>query len=237
MKRMVDYDLEQWRRSSKRKPLILRGARQVGKTHAVRALGKKYRNFLEINFEKKPALIQFFEKDLDPKRIVNTLIASLGATIIPGETLLFFDEIQMCPKAITALRYFYEDMPDLDVIAAGSLLDFAIEQVGVPVGRVSFCYVYPLSFMEYLVASKHVQLLKIILTQSINQPVDDIIHQKLLELLGEYMLLGGMPEIVNEWVNQRDLSPCIALQHTMIDTYRQDFPKYARTLQIKYVEQ
>lgn len=237
MKRMVDYDLEQWRLSSKRKPLVLRGARQVGKTHAVRALGKKYRYFLEINFEKKPEIIQYFEKDLDPKRIVNTLIATLGVCIVPGETLLFFDEIQMCPKAITALRYFYEDMPDLDVIAAGSLLDFAIEQVGAPVGRVAFCYVYPLSFMEFLVASKHAQLLEIILNQSINQPMDEIIHQKLLDLLGEYTLLGGMPEIINEWVQDRNLSPCFALQHRLIDTYRQDFPKYARILQIKYVEQ
>lgn len=237
MKRMVNYELEQWRLSNKKKPLILRGARQVGKTHAVRVLGKKYRYFLEINFEKKPLLIQFFEKDLDPKRIVNTLIATLGETIIPGETLLFFDEIQMCPKAITALRYFYEDMPDLDVIAAGSLLDFAIEQVGVPVGRVSFCYVYPVSFMEYLVASRHSQLLERIITQSIHQPMDELIHQKLLDLLGEYALLGGMPEIIDAWVTQRDVAPCISLQHTLIDTYRQDFPKYARTLQIKYVEQ
>ena len=236
MKRMVNFELEEWRRADKRKPLILRGARQVGKTHAVRELGKNYRYFLEINFEKKPEIIQFFEKDLDPIRIVNTLIATLGVTIIPGETLLFFDEIQMCPKAITALRYFYEDMPSLDVIAAGSLLDFAIEQVGVPVGRVSFCYVYPLSFMEYLVASQHAKLLELILNQSIHQPMDEIIHQKLLDLLGEYILLGGMPEIVNEWVQRRNLSPCISLQHTMIDTYRQDFPKYARTLQIKYVE-
>jgi predicted AAA+ superfamily ATPase len=236
MKRLINYDLTRWRMQKGRKPLIIRGARQVGKTHAVRELGKQFQFFLEINFEKNPEMGAVFEKDLDPKRIMNALIATTGISIAPGKTLLFFDEVQLCPKGITALRYFYEEMPELHVVAAGSLLDFAIEQVGVPVGRVTFCYMYPLSFMEFLAATSQIQLLKCILAQSVSKPIDDIIHRKIIDVLGEYILLGGMPGVIAKWIENKDLSQCVALQHDIINAYRQDFPKYARKLQIKYVD-
>ena len=152
MKRLINYDLRQWKSSARRKPLLMRGARQVGKTYAVRELGKTFGNIVEINFELNPNFSQIFEKDLEPVRIINALVAMTMQSITPGHSLLFFDEAKSCPKVIIALRYFYELMPELHVIAAGSLLDFAIEQVGVPVGRIQFCYMYPVSFMEYLMS-------------------------------------------------------------------------------------
>lgn len=236
MKRLVNYDLIKWKGSKSRKPLLMRGARQVGKTHAVRELGKLFTYFVEINFEKRPDFIDVFEKNLDPKRIVNTLVAMTNHSIEPGNTLLFFDEIQFCPKAITSLRYFYEEMSDLHVIGAGSLLDFVIEEIGVPVGRIQYCYVYPLSFMEYLASNGNKSLFEMILEHQTEEPLDEIFHVKFFELLGHYMLLGGMPEIIAESLKQENFSAAYRLQHSIINTYRDDFPKYAKKLQIKYLE-
>lgn len=236
MKRLINYDLEQWRSSTPRKPLLMRGARQVGKTHAVRELGKKFTHYVEINFEKRPDLIEVFEKNLDPLRIINTLVALTNQAIIPGKTLLFFDEIQSCPKAITALRYFYEEIPELHVIGAGSLLDFAIEKMGVPVGRIQYCYVYPLSFMEYLAALGNKSLFEMILSHQAQHTFDEILHARLFEILGQYMLLGGMPEVIAESLKQPNSTAVFRLQHSIIDAYRDDFPKYAKKLQIKYVD-
>lgn len=235
MKRLINYDLLQWKSSSIRKPLLMRGARQVGKTYTVRELGKTFQNIVEINFELNPDFIQIFEKDLEPTRIMNALVAMTAQPIVPGNTLLFFDEIQACPKAIIALRYFYELMPELHVIAAGSLLDFAIEQVGVPVGRIQFCYLYPLSFMEYLASLNNRALFEMILTNS-EKPLDAIFHNKLFDLLGQYILLGGMPKIIENSLLENNFSNIYALQDSIITAYRNDFPKYAKKFQIKYVE-
>src|ERR1700733_1322475 len=146
MKRLIDQELKSWKGSAHRKSLLLRGARQVGKTFSVRKLGSSYPDFYEINLEKRIDLHSVFEQNLDPMRILRDLSADRGAPIRPGETLLFIDEIQAYPQAITVLRYFYEEVHDLHVIGAGSLLEFAIEQVGVPVGRVQTLTVYPMSF-------------------------------------------------------------------------------------------
>lgn|SRR3990167_5153195 len=235
MKRLINYDLKQWKSSSIRKPLLMRGARQVGKTYAVRELGKTFQNMVEINFELHPDFATLFEKDLDPVRIINALVAITMQSIIPGNTLLFFDEIQACPKAIIALRYFYEQMPELHVIAAGSLLDFAIEQVGMPVGRIQFCYVYPLSFMEYLASLGNNVLFEMIL-RNVEKPLDTLFHAKLFELLGQYVLLGGMPKIIAESLIKNDFSNTYSLQDSIIAAYQNDFPKYAKKFQIKYVE-
>ena len=163
-KRLIDWHLENWKDHKYRKPLLLRGARQVGKTHAVRQLGKRFDHVIEVNFELAKDIKLIFEKDLNPERILRELAVFAGrAKIIPGETLLFFDEIQEAPEAILALRYFYEQMPQLHVIAAGSLFDFALEKVGLPVGRVSSMYMYPMSFLEYLAASGNIGSAKAIL--------------------------------------------------------------------------
>lgn len=160
MNRIIDYYLALWRDSPRRKPLILKGARQVGKTYAIRKLGEGFVNLVEINFEVMRKAKLIFQKDLTPRELVKKIEAFSDQKITPGKSLLFFDEIQAEPSAITALRYFYEQMPELHVIAAGSLLDFALDKVGMPVGRVSSYHMYPMSFIEFLWALDHSLLAK-----------------------------------------------------------------------------
>ncbi|MBI5345882.1 MAG: ATP-binding protein [Chlamydiae bacterium] len=232
MKRLVDKELTEWKHSSIRKSLILRGARQVGKTFAVRKLGKSYEDFYEINLEKRLELRQVFEKNLDPVRILRELSVDRGAPIQPGKTLLFIDEIQGCPQALLALRYFYEDMPKLHVIAAGSLLEFAIEQVGIPVGRVQSLTLFPMSFAEFLVAKKHTMMLEAICQKA---PFSKVIHDKAIQLLSEYFVIGGLPEVVSNWVDNENPLEVKDKLSTIINTYKQDFEKYAKKSQFKYL--
>ena len=237
MKRMIDYHLQSWSQDPYRKPLLLRGARQVGKTHAVRQLGKTFSASVEINlehFQKEATLI--FEGHLSPDRIIRDISGLTGKSIIPGSTLLFIDEIQAVPRAILALRYFYEMMPQLHVVAAGSLLDFAIEQVGVPVGRVQSLYMHPLTFIEFLAAMKKDVLIREILMHADDTELSESLHMNLLELVAEYLALGGMPEVVKKWSEKNDPVLCTSLHKELISFYRQDFGKYARQLQIKYLD-
>lgn len=235
MKRLIDHYLREWKNSPYRKSLLLRGARQVGKTYAVRQLGKSYKSFIEINFEINISAKDIFERDLEPERIIRDLSLLAGQQIVPGESLLFFDEIQETPRVLTALRYFYEKLPELHVIAAGSLLDFTIQSVGIPVGRVSSLYMYPLSFFEFLCACGHEILAQAILPGAITAPLNDAVHHKLLMLFGEYCAIGGMPEVVMRWRETQDPMLCFEILHTLVDTYRQDFGKYAERFQIKYL--
>lgn len=236
MKRIIDHFLLQWKDDRLRKSLLLRGARQVGKTYAVRKLGTTYPDFVEINFELRKDAHGIFEKNLDPERIVRELSLIARKRIIPGKTLLFLDEIQIVPEAITSLRYFYEMMPELHVIAAGSLLDFAIEQIGIPVGRVQSLYMHPVSFIEYLVASGETMIVEEIMNHTIKQEMSVAVHDKILGLLGEYLALGGMPHSVQEWVDKKNALDCAKMHRALLNTYRQDFGKYAKKMQIKYVE-
>lgn len=236
MKRLIDYHLQKWKNNPYRQPLLIRGARQVGKTYAVRELGKSYQNFVEINLESNRRAHAAFEKDLDPKKILFELSAILKTTIHPQNTLLFLDEIQAKPDAITALRYFYEEMPELHIIAAGSLLDFAIEKVGIPVGRVQSLYMYPLSFIEFLAALGEHPIIQAILKHDPTDEMSTIIHEKTLELVAKYLALGGMPKVVQRWQEAPGLNECTAVHSAIIDSYRQDFGKYARQAQIKYVD-
>ena len=236
MKRLLFFDLMRWRHSSTRKPLLLRGARQVGKTYVVRQLGKTFDHFVELNFEKNPELIKIFEHDLDPIRISREISIVLNAVIDPGKTLLFIDEIQVYPRAILALRYFYEEMPNLHVVAAGSLVDFAIEQVGVPVGRISFLYMYPMSFIEYLCAKNMRHLAMEIIFHDPSIPLNDAIHIKAMRLLGEYMAVGGMPSVVQQWVTNQNVLACTTILQDIKNAYEQDFSKYANKHEIKYVD-
>lgn len=236
MDRILIKELHEWKTSAIRKPLLLRGARQVGKTHLIRQFGKSFDHFVEINLEKQPALIKIFEMDLDPKRIIKSLSIALDTTILPKKTLFFIDEIQEYPRAIIALRYFYEEMPDLHVIAAGSLVDFAIEQVGVPVGRISFLYVYPLSFIEYLCAMGSTQLALAIICHEPSAPLNEVIHQKALRNLGEYMAIGGMPLAVAQWVKRQDIKSCSQVLAEIKNAYINDFSKYTKKNAVKYVD-
>lgn len=235
MKRIIDHFLLEWKDSSNRKPLLLRGARQVGKTHTVRELGKQFPHFIEINLEINVAARAIFEKDPDAQRIVRQLAELVQEKIVPGSTLLFLDEIQQVPQAITALRYFYELMPELHVIAAGSLLDFAIQQVGVPVGRISFMYMYPLSFFEFLVALNYEGWARALLNSSLREPLVQPVHEKLLELVGAYLAIGGMPEAVNEWLKTKVSWDAKKVHADLLASYEQDFGKYAKKHQIKYL--
>lgn len=235
MKRIIDFALETWKKSPTRKPLIIRGARQVGKTTAVRHVGKTFANFVEINFEAEPQWRTIFEGSLDPKRLLIDLELIAEQKITPGKTLLFFDEIQTCSQALLALRYFYELLPDLHLIAAGSLLDFAIDEVGIPVGRVQFLYMYPMSFVEFLWAlDKHI-LVDAISSSSIQTPLSEVIHNKLNRLLGEYIAIGGMPEAVLHWSKTQDYAGCVEIHHDLLTAFKQDFHKYARQTQVKHV--
>jgi predicted AAA+ superfamily ATPase len=236
MIRLVDIELEKWKSSRARKPLLLRGARQVGKTFSARILGKKFKSFVEINFEKHKDATQIFSRDLDTERILGELSVLSGQKIIPGETLLFLDEIQECPDAVKSLRYFFEDKPELHLISAGSLIEFSIEKIGLPVGRISTFYLYPVSFFEYLTAVENEGLLSMLRESCSSLYINEAFHTRLLSRLGEYMAIGGMPEALNAWANTKDLSECIKIQNSLIDTYRQDFERYGRNHQIKYLE-
>lgn len=236
MLRFIDSQLQEWADQKEFKPLLLRGARQVGKTYAVRELGKKFDNFIEINLELNPKARDIFVADLYPQRIVQDLMYLTRQKIVPGKTLLFFDEIQIEPKVIQALRYFYEMMPELHVIAAGSLLDFAIESVGIPVGRVEFLYMYPLSFLEFIYALGETMLLGAIKNHDVQEPLSTVAHDRLLALIREFLAIGGMPEVVHSWVLKKDADHCFKIQQTLISSYRQDFNKYATRHQIKYLD-
>ena len=236
MKRLLYYDLVQWCSSTIRKPLLLRGARQVGKTHIVRELGKKFKHYIEINFEKNPELMKLFEYDLDAVRISREISMALGKVVHPGQTLLFIDEIQEMPRALIALRYFYEEMPGLHVIAAGSLVDFAIDKVGIPVGRISFLYMYPMSFIEYLCAMNHQLLAMEIINHEVTTPINDAIHNKAIRLLGEYIAIGGMPQVVYQWAKNQNIDACAQILNDIKNSYEQDFSKYAKKNEIKYVD-
>lgn len=236
MERMIYHELKKWKEDPRRKPLLIRGARQVGKTFIIRQLGKNFPDFIELNFEFQPEIKKAFQQDLDPHRIIRDLALFAGKKITPGHTLLFLDEIQEEPKAISALRYFYEMLPELHVIAAGSLLEFELENIGLPVGRVASIYMYPLSFMEFLKAQDEVLLIESLVTHDVTGNISETAHDKLLRLLGEYMTVGGMPEAVACFVETSDLNRCFKIRRIILDTYRQDFNKYAKKYQLKYVE-
>ena len=228
-KRLIDKYLLEWAANASHKPLLLRGARQVGKSTAVRELAKKFGNFIEINFEKQPVYKTLFTDDLDVNRIVPQISAMAGKTIQPGNTLLFFDEIQECQQAIMALRFFKEDMPDLHVIAAGSLLEFALNELPTfGVGRIHSMYMYPMTFDEFLVANGEQLLLDARNQSSAEKPLPQPLHDKLTGLLRTYILVGGMPESVKSWVEHHDYVRCQEIQDDIVVTYEDDFPKYKK---------
>lgn len=236
MKRLIEKNLDAWKESKRRKPLLIRGARQVGKTYVVRQFGRKFKSFAEINFELLIDAGEIFKTDLKPDRIIRDLSLLLQTKINPKETLLFLDEIQEAPEAIKALRYFYELMPELHVIAAGSLLEFQIEKIGIPVGRVSTMYMYPLTFPEFLMADHNVDYISAIADIFNENKINQVFHNRLLRLLGEYIAVGGMPEAANCWVETKEYQQCSQIHRSLIETFRQDFLKYSKKHQIKHID-
>jgi uncharacterized protein len=224
--------LNEWHSSSVRKPLLLRGARQVGKSWLVREFGKRFEHFVEINFEKQPEVAEFFAGNLDIPSLLEKLQIYTGKKITPENSLLFLDEVQECPRAITALRYFKEEYPELPVIAAGSLVDFALEKIGMPVGRVQFLYLHPLSFREFLLVQKRTDLCDYIAKKNI----DDVIHGQLLEQVKTYFWLGGMPAVVDAWLTEKNPELCQQLQEEIISSYKQDFSRYKNPAKIEHLD-
>ena len=226
MKRNFEKILTQWHDKKVRKPLIVRGMRQTGKTWCVRAFAETYykNQFLEINFEYSTEWNSIFERDLDPVRICEELELITGVRVRGGETLLFFDEIQLCPRALASLRFFYEKMPELPIIAAGSLLDFALDDIQFPVGRVQFAELHPMTFAEYLEATGKVQLAQLL--QGSSRALPEAIHKKLLDELRTYAIVGGLPECVKSRAEGASLLDVRAVQNDLIAAFQQDFSKY-----------
>jgi predicted AAA+ superfamily ATPase len=238
MRRDIEKELISWKSKKERYPLIIRGARQVGKSYLVETFGKtQFQNSVVVNLEFQPQLKDCF-KSLDPFEIINKLQLLLGVQIKEDNTLLFLDEIQECPQAIMSLRYFKEKMPKLSVIAAGSLLEFAMRSPDfkMPVGRIHFLYLEPLSFSEYLDATGNQNLRQFLSEVKLTDSIDDVIHKKLLELLRIYLIVGGMPAVLKEYLAGNDLMNCQRIQTGLLQTFRSDFGKYAKISQRKYLQ-
>jgi len=238
MRRDIEKELILWKAQKEKYPLIIRGARQVGKSYLVETFGKThFQNNVIVNLEFQPQLKDCF-KSLDPSEIINKLQLILGVQIKEDNTLLFLDEIQECPQAIMALRYFKEKMPKLPIIAAGSLLEFVMRSPDfkMPVGRVQFLYLEPMSFSEYLDAAGNQNLREFISDVKLTDSIDDVIHKKLLELLRIYIIVGGMPAALTEYLSSKDLMNCQRIQTALLQTYRSDFGKYAKISQHKYLQ-
>jgi predicted AAA+ superfamily ATPase len=238
MYRVIEDNLIEWKKEASRKPLLVRGARQIGKTFTIRQFGEDhFKNMIEINFEQYPSFKQCFNT-LNPKDIIETISLLTQKDITPGDTLLFFDEIQECPEAITSLRYFYEQMPGYHVIGAGSLLEFSLtsEQFRMPVGRIQNLFMQPMSFVEFLMATGYPKLVDVIEHLDPNQSVNPAIHDMLLKHFKTYSIVGGMPECVAEFSQSQSTIKCQRIQTSILQTYRDDFGKYASKVKHKYLE-
>jgi predicted AAA+ superfamily ATPase len=238
MDRTIDNELSRWKNSKTRKVLLLRGARQVGKTYCIRKLGKGFKNFLEVNFEETPEVKSIFKNSLNPNHLCEKLSLYFKTSIKPGETLLFLDEIQACPEALKSLRFFFEKMPELHVAAAGSLLEFALEQIpSFGVGRINSLFMYPMTFSEYLIASGDERLERFILNSSSSNPVEPVIHDKILYKLKIFQLIGGMPEVVRTYLEEKDFMLCQEVIDDILTTIKDDFAKYKEKFPVIRLEE
>jgi uncharacterized protein len=228
VERDVLKDLDDWYDRENRKPLIIRGARQVGKTWLVREFAKRrFKNWIEINFDQNPEKVSLFASR-DVEQVIRLLSVDMDAGVIPGETLLFLDEIQSAPEVIPLLRYFYEKMPQLHVIAAGSLLEFVLSEhtFSMPVGRIEYLFMGPMSFSEFLTANGNQTLREFLAGYRLDDPLPQSIHQQLLNLLKIYCTVGGMPAAVRAYAGNGDLRLVAREQSFILQTYRDDFAKY-----------
>jgi len=229
--RQIDKYLSDWALSEEHKPLLLRGARQVGKSSAVRHLGEKFEYFAEINFEKQKAAKAFFSGDIDVKLIAAKISTYIDVPVEAKKTLLFLDEIQECPEAIMALRFFKEDYPELHVVAAGSLLEFALSDLPTyGVGRIRSLFMYPMTFDEFAAAAGGKRLLSMRDLCDCKHPLEQPFHEKLIDLFRIYLLVGGMPEAVATWINTADIKKCRHVHNDIILTYEDDFNKYKKKI-------
>jgi len=234
MRRDIEYSLIEWKESQQRKALLLRGARQVGKTFSVRVLGQSFKYFLEVNFEEDRAVKKIFEGSLDPFYLSERLSAYFSIQIVPGQTLLFFDEIQACPNALSSLRFFYEKIPDLHIAAAGSLLEMTISKLpSYGVGRIQSLFMYPLSFDEYLAALGQ----KALIEMKKSKAVDPVFHDKIINHLKIFHLIGGLPEIVGEYVRSKNILNCQQKLGDLLESFRDDFAKYKKRADVQILDE
>ena len=226
IERQILTSLRQWRADKQRKPLILRGARQVGKTSVVELFGQEFDQFISLNLEITEERV-LFERELPIDKLVQSIFFHKNCTRDNKKTLLFLDEIQHSPEAVAILRYFYEKVPDLYVIAAGSLLETLIDkQVSFPVGRVEYMYLFPLSFLEYLKAVGEVQAAEML---QVNEVPPNYAHEKLLGLFHQYTMIGGMPEVVAHYAEHQDLTALQKIYNSLLVGYQDDVEKYAES--------
>lgn len=229
IQRNIDVELLEWKDNPMRKPLLLRGARQVGKSSAVRHFGKEFQFFAEVNFERHKTVKTFFQGDIDIRLIVQKIAIYINVPIEEGKTLLFLDEIQECPEAIMALRFFKENYPGLHVIAAGSLLEFTLQELPTfGVGRIHTLFMYPMTFDEFLNANNENGLISMKKQADSQHPLDAAFHEKLIEYFRIYLLVGGMPEAVLAWIKTHNFNQCSHIQEDIILTYEDDFSKYKK---------
>lgn len=229
IERSVDSLLLEWKNSSSLKPLLLRGARQVGKSWAVKHLGETFDYFIEVNFEKRPDMKDVFEKVLDVHELANSLSMLYGKPVEPGKTLIFLDEIQDSPDAIRSLWSFKEDYPDLHVVAAGSLLEFALKELpSFGVGRIRSLFVYPFSFDEFLIAEGKSSWVEAKKEARSDKPLLTALHNSLVQYYRTFLMVGGMPASVAAWVNSHDYRQCQTELDDIQLTYYDDFVKYAK---------
>ena len=236
--RKIYRELEIWRKEVVRKPLLIRGARQVGKSYIVEEFGKaEFSNYITLNFERNPEFKDIFSS-IDPQDIIEKISLFTGKRLQIGKTLIFLDEIQECPQAILALRYFFEEIPELHIIGAGSLLEFALQTKGfkMPVGRIQYLYMHPLSFSEFLNALGEDVLNEYISIPGNLPKISEGLHDKLIGLIRKYFVIGGMPAVVNEYINSRDIFKCQKIQRSIIDTYTDDFGKYSNKSKLPYLQ-
>mgnify|MGYP001182042247 FL=1 len=231
MKRKITQQLVEWKNSSARKPLILNGARQVGKTFILREFGREnYKNTVYVNLESNGTVASMFNDDISPSKLIKYLEAETGERILPNETLIILDEIQSCERAVTSLKYFCEEASDYHIAAAGSLLGVAINrnQTSFPVGKVNVIRLYPLDFEEFLTATENDLLIDEI-TECYTQmsPMNEGLHQKALDLYHDYLIIGGMPEAVKAFIETNSYIDASLVQSSIIDSYTADMAKYA----------
>jgi uncharacterized protein len=227
--RSIDIELERWKNDKGRKPILLRGPRQVGKTQSVRYLARKFDYYVEINFESDRKIHSLFEGDLTAEEIVRNISAVFNIPVKTGRTLLFFDEIQACIPAIQSLRFLYEQIPGLHVIAAGSLLEFSLSDIpSFGVGRIRSLFMYPFSFDEFLSACNEDDLLALKRKATPMQPLNNALHEKLLQKLKTFMIIGGMPESVAKFISNNDLRESSLVLNDLRTSYFDDFAKYKK---------
>lgn len=230
MRRYIKEQLIEWKNRKDRKPLVLKGARQVGKTYILKEFGEEqYENIAYFNFDHDETLKGLFLSTKDPKRILEQLVFATGKVIKPEKTLIIFDEIQECPDALNSLKYFQEEANEYHIVCAGSLLGIKLSHTSFPVGKVDYLEMYPMTFTEFLLADNQDNLVYYMESITKIEKIPDIIFEQLNEKMKAYFIIGGMPEVVKVWVETKDIEEVTRIQKQILNGYENDFGKHTNT--------